>query len=236
MRRQWLTSGVAGLLLGLLSSSAMFVAASVLILFIPSVLIVPFLVWPFWAAWVGGKGYLPALSWGQALVALALLGPVCALAPPVLSGLELRAKAGGIPLPDGFEVLEVVPAPYGNATSGPGIVLRLAHVGGDETLFDDVAAFADRLRSEGWRQVMGSVPTARGFDISLMFTDTNYANLVFHARWNRTDHVHDEITIRHSAVIAMPLVMLGLLLVLLPTPLLLPDRRRAGVPEDGGIR
>lgn len=211
-----------GASLGTLTSATLVVAAYVLIVFIFPILILPYLFWISWAAYMRSIGGLRPISAWRAIIVAVVAVPFCAFLPYGIARQELLFRAAEIPTDPSLSVSSVSADPFGNSSTGPGVIYRL------KSPTDDIPAVSnlvDRLVTNGWKVVGNDVPGEVGasFGIDLRGPSSQSVRLV--AVWNGTQRVYEDITIRQNLSPSSPAFFL---LVQLTAALVLAAKTRFG--------
>lgn len=194
-----------GACLGTLTSATIFVAASVLILFIAPVLLVPYAAWGLWTVAMRSRGRFRSISPILAVVVTVVGVPVCGYLPYGMASLELILRSDSIPDRADVEVSRVTPDPFGNSTTGPGIIYDLDPQG---DVLAALTGLEEQLIAEGWRLVAGGVPRARGSNVSVLLGRETGRTLGLYATWNRTQHSYENIAIRqHFSPLTPPIFL-----------------------------
>lgn len=214
--------------LGTLTSAAIVVAAYILVVFFLPILIVPYAAWALWARFMLANGLLRPLPKFVAVLATLIAVPLCAFLPYQIASYEMRLRAADTPTHSSMKVSKIVADPFGNSTSGPGVIYYL------EPLNDSLAALRtlqDHLIAEDWYVVFGSIPNARGSDASLLFSGPSGQSLSLRATWNRTLHQYSSITLRRNFTPVSPSVLILFLLVTAATSVAYATRK-GRKPDD----
>ncbi|SFM07708.1 hypothetical protein SAMN04488042_103289 [Shimia aestuarii] len=151
------------------------------------------------------KGRFRSVSPTLALFVTIVGVPACGYLPYGMASLELLLRSESILDRANLEVSLVTPDPFGNSTSGPGIIYHLDPQG--ETLAA-LSGLEEHLIAQGWRVVAGRVPSARGSNVFVLFGRQSGPTIDLYASWNRTQHSYENIAIRQNFWPLTPLVFL----------------------------
>jgi hypothetical protein len=213
--RKLLSAICVGAILGTLTSATLVVGAAILVMFILPILFFPYVIWGAWAWGMQSTGYLPTLSVKAALLVAAIAVPLAAYIPYALARYEMTRGTANTPLPDDMALSDVIPDPVGNATTGPGVVYRFDP---GEDMLGALRRYSRTLQQEGWNRILGEVPAAIGFNVSLMFSNPSHRHILIHADWNRTAHEYENVDLRVAFSPRAPVVLLALLVAVFLLP------------------
>ncbi|GGE57871.1 hypothetical protein GCM10011517_27090 [Actibacterium pelagium] len=118
-------------------------------------------------------------------------------------------RATDMPDSPGLTVSSISADPFGNASSGPGVLYRIEAQ--NETL-PAVRDLTDKLVSQGWEIVVGGVPNARGSGLGVLFSKPGGGSVSLRGSWNRTLHIYENVTLRENFSPVSPILLLITLL------------------------
>lgn len=204
----FLTIACLAACLGTLTSAALVVAAYLLMVFVFPVLLLPYAGWAVWAVFMHSMGRLRPIAVGRSIIFTVIIVPICAYLPYEIARQEMLLRAADIPDSPGLTVSSISADPFGNSSTGPGVLYRLeAH----NEVLPAVRDLTDKLVTQGWDIVVGAVPNARGSGFAVLFSKPGGRSLSLRGSWNRTSHVYENVTLRENLSPISP----GLLLLTL---------------------